>query len=77
MASIEYVDEKGESCLKKIVKAQREGKMQFDDALPPFFVEFEHSGNPRYLDISEYVVGGIMYAFFLDQGFFVGGHKTL
>jgi carboxyl-terminal processing protease len=41
LASIEYVDEKGDSCLKKIVKAQREGKMQFDDALPPFFVEFE------------------------------------
>jgi len=39
--SIEYVDEKGDSYLKKIVRAQRIGKMQFDDALPPFFVEFE------------------------------------
>jgi len=39
--SIEYVDEKGDSYLKKIVRAQRKGKMQFDDALPPFFVEFE------------------------------------
>jgi carboxyl-terminal processing protease len=39
--SIEYVDEKGDSYLKKIVRAQRIDKMQFDDALPPFFVEFE------------------------------------
>lgn len=39
--SIEYVDEKVESYLKKIVRAQRKSKMQFDDALPPFFVEFE------------------------------------
>ena len=41
LVSIEYVDEKGDSYLKKIVRAQRKGKMQFDDALPPFFVEFE------------------------------------
>jgi carboxyl-terminal processing protease len=39
--SIEFVDEKGDSYLKKIVRAQRKGKMQFDDALPPFFVGFE------------------------------------
>ncbi len=39
--SIEFVDEKGDFFLKKIVRAQRKGKMQFDDALPPFFVEFE------------------------------------
>ena len=41
LVSIEYVDEKGDSYLKKIVRAQRKGKMQFDDALPPFFIEFE------------------------------------
>jgi carboxyl-terminal processing protease len=41
LVSIEYVDEKGDSYLKEIVRAQRKGKMQFDDALPPFFVEFE------------------------------------
>ena len=41
LVSIEYVDEKGDSFLKKIVRAQRKGKMKFDDELPPFFVEFE------------------------------------
>jgi len=41
LVSIEYVDEKGDSYLKTIVRGQRKGKMQFDDALPPFFVEFE------------------------------------
>ena len=41
LVSIEYVDEKGDSFLKKIVRAQRKGKMTFDDELPPFFVEFE------------------------------------
>ena len=39
--SIEYLDEKGDAYLKKIVRAQRKDKMQFDDALPPFYVEFE------------------------------------
>ena len=39
--SIEYMDENGDSQKKKIVRAKRKGKMQFDDALPPFFVEFE------------------------------------
>ena len=41
LVSIEYVDEKGDSSLKKIVRAQRKGRMKFDEALPPFFVEFE------------------------------------
>ena len=41
LVSIEYVDEKGDSFLKKIVREQRKGKMQFNDAFPPFFVEFE------------------------------------
>jgi C-terminal peptidase prc len=39
--SIEYMDENGDAQKKKIVRAKRKGKMQFDDALPPFFVEFE------------------------------------
>ncbi|MCK5204552.1 MAG: PDZ domain-containing protein [Desulfobacterales bacterium] len=41
LVSIEYVDEKGDSFLKKIVRAQRKGKMKFYDEFPPFFVEFE------------------------------------
>ena len=41
LVSIEYVDEKVDSFLKKIVRAQRKGKIKFDDELPPFFVEFE------------------------------------
>ena len=41
LVSIEYVDEKGDSFLKKIVREQRKGKMQFNDVMPPFFVEFE------------------------------------
>jgi carboxyl-terminal processing protease len=41
LVSIEYVDERGDSLLKKIVREQRKGKMQFNDAFPPFFVEFE------------------------------------
>ncbi len=41
LVSIEYVDEKGDSYLKKIVRAQRKGKMKFYDEFPPFFVEFE------------------------------------
>jgi len=41
LVSIEYVDEKGNSFLKKIVRAQRKGKMKFYDEFPPFFVEFE------------------------------------
>jgi carboxyl-terminal processing protease len=52
LVSIEYVDEKGDSYLKEIVRAQRKGKMQFDDALPPFFVEFESKlleNNIRYI----------------------------
>ena len=39
--SIEYIDENGVTQKEKIVRAKRKGKMQFDDALPPFFVEFE------------------------------------
>jgi len=39
--SIEYMDENGDTQKEKIVRAKRKGKMQFDDALPPFFVEFE------------------------------------
>ena len=35
------MDENGDTQKEKIVRAQRKGKMQFDDALPPFFVEFE------------------------------------
>ncbi len=41
LVSIEYVDEKGDFLLKKIVREQRKGKMQFNDEFPPFFVEFE------------------------------------
>jgi carboxyl-terminal processing protease len=41
LVSIAYVDENGDSFLKKILRAQRKGKMKFDDELPPFFVEFE------------------------------------
>ena len=41
LVSIEYVDEKGYSYLKKVVRAHRKGRMKFDDELPPFFVEFE------------------------------------
>ena len=41
IVSIEYMDEKGNSHLEKIVRAKRKGKMIFDDAMPPFFVEFE------------------------------------
>ncbi len=41
LVSIEYVDERGDSLLKKIVREQRKGKMQFNDAFPTFFVEFE------------------------------------
>jgi carboxyl-terminal processing protease len=40
-ASIEYVNKKGHSYLKNFVRAQRKGKRQFDNALPPFYVEFE------------------------------------
>ena len=39
--SIEYMDENGDTQKENIVRAKRKGKMQFDDALPPFFVEFE------------------------------------
>ena len=39
--SIEYMDENGDTKKEKIVRAKRKGKMQFDNALPPFFVEFE------------------------------------
>jgi carboxyl-terminal processing protease len=39
--SIEYMDENGGSHLKKIVRAQRKGKMILGEVFPPFFVEFE------------------------------------
>ena len=41
VVSIEYLDENGDLALKRIVRAKRKGEMQFDDVLPPFFVEFE------------------------------------
>jgi carboxyl-terminal processing protease len=41
VVSIEYMDEKNNLHLGKIVRAERKGKMVFDDALPPFFVEFK------------------------------------
>ena len=41
MVSIEYMDENGDTQKEKIVRAKRKGKMVFDDAMPPFFVEFE------------------------------------
>lgn len=39
--SIEYMDENGDTQKEKIVRAKRKDKMVFDDAMPPFFVEFE------------------------------------
>ncbi len=39
--SIEYLDEKGDVYVEKIVRAKRKGKMIFNDEMPPFFVEFE------------------------------------
>jgi len=41
MVSIEYMDENGDTQKEKIVRAKRKGKMVFNDAMPPFFVEFE------------------------------------
>jgi carboxyl-terminal processing protease len=35
------MDENGDTQKEKIVRAKRKGKMVFDDAMPPFFVEFE------------------------------------
>ena len=41
MVAIEYVDEEEGSYLKKIMRESRKGKMEFDNKLPPFFVEFD------------------------------------
>jgi carboxyl-terminal processing protease len=41
LVAIEYVDEEEDSYLKKIIRETRKGKMEFDDKLPPFFVEFD------------------------------------
>jgi len=38
---IEFMDENGDTQREEIVREPRKGKMIFDDALPPFFVEFE------------------------------------
>jgi len=38
---IEFMDENGDTQKAKSVREPRKGKMIFDDALPPFFVEFE------------------------------------
>jgi carboxyl-terminal processing protease len=39
--SITYLDERGESQYKKIVRGIREGKIILSDTLPPLFVDFE------------------------------------
>ena len=38
---IEYMDENGDTQKEKIVRAKRNGKMIFNEVMPPFFVEFE------------------------------------
>lgn len=38
---IEFMDENGDTQIEEIEREPRKGKMTFDDALPPFFVEFE------------------------------------
>jgi carboxyl-terminal processing protease len=39
--SITYLDEKGVRHEQRIVRAEREGRVALDPALPPFFIEFE------------------------------------
>lgn len=58
LVSIEYVDEKGGSYVKEVVREQRNGMMQLDDALPPFFVEFESKqleNNIRYVRFNAFM----------------------
>jgi hypothetical protein len=43
----------------------------------PFFIKSKDRGYPLDLDVSEYVMGGIMYPFFLDHGFLLSGGKVL
>ena len=41
IVSIEYFDGNGDTHLEKFVRAKRKSKMDFDDTLPPFYMEFE------------------------------------
>lgn len=40
-ASVVYLDEHGETHTENIVRASRAGRVVLDDALPPFFIDFE------------------------------------
>jgi len=53
------------------------GVLKLFNGKTPFFIKSKDRGYPRDLDVSEYVMGGIMYPFFLDHCFLMGGGKVL
>ena len=58
LVAVEYVDEGGDSYLKNILRETRKGKMESDDKLPPFFVEFDSKileNNIGYVRLNAFV----------------------